>query len=124
MSVPTVPLPHFILVETDLTFRRLDTFLNRPADHGDARGFQEGRRARAEDVVGHDLVRIAQPSAQEHPMSPASWGLIREWQPGPVIHEEAFRTRTDRESLPVFGWQRAADRPRFGRPDRPTVGIG
>jgi hypothetical protein len=95
VPIPTVPLPHFIFVETDLTFRRLETFLDRPADHGDARCFQEGRRAWGEDVVSHDLARIAQPSPHEHAVGPAIRCLIRERQPGPVINEEAFRTRTD-----------------------------
>jgi hypothetical protein len=110
-AVPGLPAADLVLVETDLAFRGLEPFLDRPAEPGDADQLRQGRRAWGPAAVEGQLTGGVV-AADQQAVVPAVVGIgvsADLGEPGLVVKPRAFRAGAGAAALPCRGGQFSGD---------------
>src|SRR4029078_8745997 len=92
---------HFVVVQADLTFGALNTFLDTPAHASHPYLLTKPAAIGCKYDIGSDLTRIADAASEHQPALPAFLHWIAQLHAPPVIAALSLTACTSAESLPA-----------------------
>lgn len=109
-----VPGSRFARVEAEIAFGALETFLDRPAQGGDAGEFGQIRAFGGEDQIIGACVRLPAISPDQQPALMILLALARQRQTHPFVKPQALRALASGQRRPILRRPFVRDRRRIG----------